>query len=823
MSQNQPNPEQLKIINHINGAILVLAPVGTGKTSVLSARVVEAINSGIPAQKILCLTFTNRAAKEMSERLAEICPKEFRYITIKTFHSLCTSMLRVEARKIGLPADFLVYDDADCLGLIKDIFRLTKDKEAQDKFSQIADCKVKASQLQLSPNYPLEKLFAPLGIGDAKLASQYQSILQERHGLDFSDLIFYVRSILYSYPEIRQRWEERFDFIQVDEVQDTHLSEYEIVRYLASRTGNIAMIGDLDQTIYEWRGSEPDKFISEFKQEFQPQEYSLTWNYRATQILLNAASGFADSFEQRYTKITPALNCDVGELIPVYAATNELDEAKWIATQIQKLANNDPNYLYNRIAVLTRNHKRIEVITKFLEKFNIPSVTVEQHKFFMRQEVKDALAYLRLILNPFDTGSMRRMLLRPNRRIGAVTIENVIQEGEVCGFKLTDMASTQTFIDGDPFNDLLTAYNSGKIVVFDVETTGFSVSKDEVIEIAASKLVNGKLEAEFHAYIANTVPVGESEQIHGYNDKFLSANGRNPIDVFQDFLGFIEDAFLVGHNLGFDIKMIKAHAQKLGLSTPKFQWADTWDLAKRFIESDSYSLENLANKLNLNQLPTHCAIDDTRTTVELLAILIPLIKVRADYRQALVYRYGKEFEDLADDIENWRDASQKLRPANLLGKILVESGLYDYYQLEEPKRLENLKRLVKIFQEQDNLELHPDTAIRSIIEYTALAKNLDQISQDNNQVLIITIHQSKGLEFDTVFLAGISEEEFPTYFSVRDRKVEEEKRLFYVAMTRAKKRLFISFYMRDSKNYSKSKSQFIGSLPSEYLVESIGI
>ncbi|WP_331001009.1 3'-5' exonuclease [Nostoc commune] len=194
------------------------------------------------------------------------------------------------------------------------------------------------------------------------------------------------------------------------------------------------------------------------------------------------------------------------------------------------------------------------------------------------------------------------------------------------------------------------------------------------------------------------------------------------------------------------------------------------------------------------------------------------MKVRADYRQALVYRYGKEFEDLADDIEKWRDASQKLRPANLLGKILVESGLYDYYQHEEPKRLENLKRLVKIFQEQDNLELHPDTALRSIIEYTALAKNLDQISQDNNQVLIITIHQSKGLEFDTVFLAGISEDEFPTYFSVRDSNLEEEKRLFYVAMTRAKKRLFISFFMKDSKNYSKSKSQFIASLPSEYLV-----
>ncbi|MDP5338825.1 MAG: UvrD-helicase domain-containing protein [Nodularia sp. (in: cyanobacteria)] len=817
MSQTRPNPDQLKIINHINGAILVLAPVGTGKTRVLSSRVVQAIQSGIPAEKILCLTFTNRAAKEMQERLAEMCPQEFRYITIKTFHSLCTSMLRVEARQIGLPADFVVYDDADCLGLIKDIFRFKKDKEAQDIFFKLADCKVKASQLQLSPHYPLEKLFASLGIHQAQLASKYQSILEERHAVDFADLIFYVRSMLQYYPEIQQRWKQRFEFIQVDEVQDTHLSEYEIVRCLASPTGNIAMIGDLDQTIYEWRGSEPDKVISQFKQEFQPQEYSLTWNYRATQTLLKAASGFADSFEQRYTKITPAPVCEVGELIPIYAAKNEIDEAQWIGAQIKKLSHNDPDMLYNRVAVLTRNHKRIEIITKVLEQLNVPCVTVEQHQFFMRQEVKDALAYLRLVLNPFDTGSMRRLLIRPSRGIGSVTIENVIQEGEACGFKLTDMVSTQTFIDGDPFSNLISAYNNGTIVVFDVETTGFSVSQDEVIEIAAVKLVKGQVKAEFQAYIQNTVAVGNSEQIHGYSDEFLATNGENAIDVFERFLDFIQDAFLVGHNLGFDIKMITAHAQKLGLSTPKFQWADTWDLAKRFIKSDSYSLPNLANKLNLHQVPNHHAMDDTRTTVELLAILIPLVKVRADYRQALVYRYGEEFETLANTIEAWRDASQRLRPADLLGKILVESGLYDYYQQQEPQRLENLKRLVKIFQKQDDLELHPDTALRSIIDYTALAKNLDQISQDNNQVLIITIHQSKGLEFDTVFLAGLSEDEFPTYFSVRDGKVEEEKRLFYVAMTRAKKRLLISAFVRDSKNYQKSPSPFISLLPAEYI------
>ncbi|MFM9157668.1 MAG: 3'-5' exonuclease, partial [Dolichospermum sp.] len=143
--------------------------------------------------------------------------------------------------------------------------------------------------------------------------------------------------------------------------------EYELVRTLAARTGNIAIIGDLDQTIYEWRGSEPEKVVSQFKQQFQPQEYSLTWNYRATKTLLNTASGFADSFATRHTKITPAPHCQNGELIPIYAAKNEYNEGEWIAKQIQNLAKNNPDFLYNRVAVLTRNHKRIGIISKTLE------------------------------------------------------------------------------------------------------------------------------------------------------------------------------------------------------------------------------------------------------------------------------------------------------------------------------------------------------------------------------------------------------------------------------------------------------------------------
>jgi len=813
MSQYPPNFEQKKIINHIEGSILVLAPVGTGKTRVLSDRVVKAIQSGIPAEKILCLTFTNRAAKEMKERLAQNCPDEVREITIKTFHGLCASMIRIEASKMGLPADFVVYDDADCIGLIKEIFNVSKEKDAQDIFFNLAECKSKTNQ------FDLQQRFISLGEKKAELASQYQMILQERHSLDFADLIFNVRLILNLYPDIREKWEQRFDFIQVDEVQDTHLSEYEIVHCLASHRGNIAMIGDLDQTIYEWRGSEPDQVIGQFKQDFQPQEYSLVLNYRATKTLLNAASAFADCFTKRHTQITPAESCQVGDSIEFYTTEKENQEAEWIGKQIQNLANNDPNFDYNRIAVLTRTNKRIYLIANVLEKLNLPCVTVEQYQFFMRQEVKDALAYLRLIINPFDTASMRRILLRPRRGIGNATINHIINEGENYGFHLTDMIFKETFVDGDPFSHLLTAYYSGMIVVFDVETTGLSVSEDEVIEVAGVKLVEGQVTDEFHYYIANEVSVGDSQNVHHHSDDFLAKNGQPAITVLREFLDFIQGALLVGHNVGFDIKMITAHARRIGLNPPLFQWADTWNLSSRFIESDSYRLGVLAKNLNLSVSPTHRAIDDAKTTVELLLYLIPLIEKNSDDRRALLCQYGDNFETLAQQIEHWRQKSHEIRSAHLLAQILDESGLYTYYQQEDKKRLDNLQRLIKIFEEKDNLELHPETALRNILEEIALAKDLDKVSQDNNQVLVITVHQAKGLEFDTVFLAGLCEKEFPSYYSICDQKIEEEKRLFYVAMTRAKKRLFLSTYLTNTNGYTNQPSRFLSEVRQQLITD----
>lgn len=194
------------------------------------------------------------------------------------------------------------------------------------------------------------------------------------------------------------------------------------------------------------------------------------------------------------------------------------------------------------------------------------------------------------------------------------------------------------------------------------------------------------------------------------------------------------------------------------------QWEDTLDLSRRFIIAERYTLEALAKHLNLKHLPSHRAMDDVKTTIDLLVTLIPRVQEKSDARQTLALQYKEAFEVIAKKINDWRNASQNLRPPELLNKVLIESQLYSYYQ-SNPQRSQNLLYLVKIFQELDDHDLHPDTALRSLLEHTALAKNLDQISKDQNQIPIITVHQSKGLEFDVVFVAGATEDEFPSFLA----------------------------------------------------------
>ncbi len=800
------NPEQEAIVQHLEGAILVLAPAGSGKTRVLTARLTQALHHGFAPQDILCLTFTNRAAQEMRQRVKQDIPELADQLTIKTFHGLCAWILRQEAAAVGLPADFMVFDDQDCQELVQQIFNLSDRREVARYTGELMTAK---SRGQWQGGETWTDIFQ--GLGEfCRPAVQYQLAMQERHALDFADLIYQVRRMFRVDPEIAQRWQRRFKLLQVDEVQDTHGSEYEVLAHLGRGTGNIAMIGDLDQTIFEWRGSEPEVILAEFQREFQPDVYRLAWNYRSTQALLSAADHFANSFAQRQTHIIPAPSCPTGDAPRVFQAPTAKAEAQWIGTQIRQLASTTPNFQYSRATVLARGHARLREISQTLATMGIPCLTVEQYEFFQRQEVKDALALVRLVLNPFDATALRRVALKLIPQVGLSTINTIRQQGQACGLWFTDLIDLATLEEGDPFIGLFQAQQSGKIIVFDVETTGLSVSESEVIEIAAKRYDAGTFTLSFNRYIQNLNPVSESQAVHGYSDEFLQIRGRPAKEVFKDFQKFAQGAYWIGHNLGFDIKMIAAHARRVGLELNISRWGDTLNLAHRFLTAPNYKLATLATHCNLATTPTHQADDDVRTTVELLNYLLPLTIPGQAQRQALIQRYQRLFYPLARQLQLWRTNSDILRPGELLQQIIQDSGLYRINSAQ-PDRLDHLNQLVKLFYERDQPQLHPHTALRELMEFTALTKNIDRLSQAGNLLPLITVHQAKGLEFDHVFVAGLTDDEFPNFRSVQEGRLEEEKRLFYVAMTRAQKNLYLSSHLEDERG-KKLPSRFLDML-----------
>jgi DNA helicase-2/ATP-dependent DNA helicase PcrA len=326
-----PNPAQRAIIDHLQGGLVVTAPAGTGKTRVLAARIVNAVQRGMAdPSRVLCLTFTNRAAEEMRKALRDTGATWAREVAVRTFHELCAYLLRAEAREIGLPADFVIYDDEDAQELVREVFdikRATADQKARNQLTQklyadLVDAKQDAGADLLSLRFPAasvaERVFARLGSPErVAQAIRYQRALEQRHALDFGDLVYFARAMLLDRPDIFDRWSRRFDLIQIDEMQDTHPAEYEIARVLARRSGNLAMIGDLAQTIYGWRGSQPAEVLAAFARDFSPARFTLVENYRATRALLKAADSFArgcNGLDGRYTPLVPAPECEPGEL-----------------------------------------------------------------------------------------------------------------------------------------------------------------------------------------------------------------------------------------------------------------------------------------------------------------------------------------------------------------------------------------------------------------------------------------------------------------------------------------------------------------------------
>ena len=775
-------PQQQAFVDFQEGCALLHAPVGTGKTRVLAERAAEAIRRGISPNRILCVTFTNRAAGEMRQRVALHCRNEARWVQVRTFHGLCAWMLRREAKGIGLPTDFVIFDEEDSKEILRD---LAPEQDARSLYHYICSLKVDVDDEQLAGGPIPEALFAERSdFKDEILA--YQAELEASHALDFADLILMTRVMLMKYPEIRGRWQGKFDLIQVDEMQDTHLSEYGILRVLAERGGNLVLAGDFDQTIYEWRGSNPGEILRRFRRDFPGvRTFSFDENHRATQSLVAAAANVVASYS-RHAPPRPSAKAPPGRPTEIHFARSSLEEAGWIARRLKRALEETPGL---QIGVLTRPNHRGLVIAEALARMDIPHLTVETYEFFRRQEVKDVVAYIRFLLNPWDGRSFRRILRRPRRGIGERTIARV-DGAHQTGLRLVDLAQPASLL-GDPFALLVNSFRHGELIILDVETTGLDPGRDEVIELAALRLARGKEVERFHHYLRNTASVGDSVAVHGLTDEFLMAKGDDPAKVFAGFRQFCRDALIVGHNISFDLRMLRANGKRVGVPLDFGENVDTLEIARRFLDLDDYRLEYLKGHLGLPHHPSHRAFDDVRTTLALLEQLMPLIEKGSSARRAVVGGVAPVFAPVIEELESLRTQVDSLRPWQLLDAVLDRSGLADFYRTD-PRRIANLAELRKVFKDRDDIDKDPRSSLEAIMAFAALARNVDLLNGEDNRVKVLTVHQAKGLEFDLVVIAGLAENEFPNYGACKEGRELEERRVFYVAVTRAKEHLILT-------------------------------
>ena len=413
--RNELNPEQYEAVMTIDGAILIIAGAGSGKTRVITFRIAHMLNEGVPQSAILALTFTNKAAKEMSERIRELTGKKLPLLTVSTFHAFGVRILRQEIGLLGYRENFSIYDETDRNALIKETGReLRYSPDALDVYQAgilISDIKTGRRQWTIE-----NEMYRQLYDG-------YQEGLKLYNAVDFDDLITLPIKIFKEHPEVLARYRERYKYIMVDEFQDTSHQQYEFMRLLAGN--NVAVVGDDDQSIYSWRGADYQN-ITSFEKDFKNvREIRLEQNYRSTGTILAAANGVIRHNTNRKDKELWSGNGD-GKPIEIYMPDNESAEAAFIVESIQGICVSERRK-YDDFCVLMRANTQSRAIEESFLAENIPYTMSGGTSFFQRKEIKDIISYLRVISNHDDDVNLLRIINTPRRGIGRTTIERLNQ------------------------------------------------------------------------------------------------------------------------------------------------------------------------------------------------------------------------------------------------------------------------------------------------------------------------------------------------------------------------------------------------------------
>ena len=658
------NGPQREAVVTTEGPLLVLAGAGSGKTRVLTYRIANILDQDLAAPwEILAITFTNKAAAEMRERLAQLVGTRSRGMWVSTFHSMCVRMLRADAERLGFTKNFTIYDTDDLKRLYKDIMAELNIDPKRFPVNQLMNRISQAKNDLVTPgNFDAHD---PVGKVAERVYERLQERLRAANAFDFDDLLLYGYLLLKNHEDVREAYQDRFRYLMVDEYQDTNRAQYAITQLLAAKNRNIMVVGDDDQSIYSWRGADL-RNILEFEQDYpNAHVVKLEQNYRSVGNVLAAANAVIANNQHRKQKKLFTASED-GEKINVYLASDERDEGRWIAGEIEK--QRAAGLTYNQVAVFYRTNAQSRMLEDMLLRAGVPYRIVGGTRFFDRAEIRDVMAYLTLIVNPADDIAAKRVVNVPRRGIGKTTIERIEQFG-----REMDM----------PF-----------------------------IEAAELAIVDPELRASTRQSVAS-------------------------------FVGLINEARTYGGDLR---KVIEAVIDKSGLI-------------------GALQAENT---------------DEARGRIENIQEFLGVV-------DEFVSTHDDEDADYAAPTTGGDDgAAADAAPT----RVLRGDSLADF------------------------------------IEWVRLRTDLDTVAEDGNAVTLMTVHSSKGLEFDCVFVAGMEETLFPHMNSVGDAaSIEEERRLAYVAITRARKRLFLTCASQRQifgQASANPVSRFIQEIPSE-LRQSSGV
>ncbi|MFR3909237.1 MAG: ATP-dependent helicase [Collinsella sp.] len=738
------NPAQREAVLTTEGPLLVLAGAGSGKTRVLTFRIAHMLGDlGVKPWQVLAITFTNKAAAEMRERLAALIPSGTRGMWVCTFHAMCVRMLREDADLLGYTGQFTIYDDDDSKRMVRDIMQALGIEQKQFPINMIRSKISSAKNAMIGPEDMLKSADSP---NDKKAAQVYLELerrLRAANAMDFDDLLVRALELLRTRPEVLDKYQERFRYISVDEYQDTNHVQYEIANLLAAKYQNLMVVGDDDQSIYSWRGADITNIL-DFEKDFKNcKTVKLEQNYRSTGHILSAANAVVRHNSQRKDKRLFTAEGD-GEKIQAFQASDERDEGRWIAGEIEKLHAKGTSY--DDIAVFYRTNAQSRILEDMFLRAGVPYKIVGGTRFFDRAEIRDVMAYLKMIVNPADEMSVKRVINTPRRGIGSTSIQKIEQlarDNHCSFFQACEIACAETGVFSAKVRNGLSSF-----VSLVREGRRMDGELKDVVEMIVDK--TGLLQA----FRAEGTMESESRA-----------------ENIQEFLGV----------------------------------AAEFEETHEDIEGTLESLEEL-RAAGVADVPAGA---EPEPVVVSAPAPEPGPSAPASSFEALVGARDAAGSNPLDSL-----AAPALSPQDALAAAIAGNAYAA--STEMPAGAVHADEIERTY--------GPLTckALPALMEWLALRSDLDSLAGETHAITMMTIHSAKGLEFPAVFVAGMEEGIFPHVhdFGGSDDpgKLEEERRLAYVAITRARKRLFLT-YAATRRTYGSTsanpRSRFLNEIPFE--------